>query len=74
MIAEAREHFPHQPLFLTVTPIAPHAELFTMVLNGLDGLQYADQWRWFIRPNPADRTDKPQRWNMIFKSFLCCLV
>jgi len=66
VIAEAREHFPHQPLFLTVTPIAPHAELFTMVLNGLDGLQYADQWRWFIRPNPADRTDKPQRWNLIF--------
>lgn len=66
VIAEAQAYFPNQPLFLTVTPLAPHVELFTIQLTFLDGQEYADQWRWFIRPNPLDREAKPRRWNYIF--------
>jgi arylsulfatase A-like enzyme len=39
-----------EPLFLTITPIAPHVELGSMIVTGLD--EYSDAWRWTIRPAP----------------------
>jgi arylsulfatase A-like enzyme len=67
IVLESRVSFPGQPLFLTVAPIAPHVELFSIALTTLDGLQHADQWRWFIRPDPADRTAKPARWRYLLE-------
>jgi N-acetylglucosamine-6-sulfatase len=53
------------PLFLSVTPIAPHVEISSMAAVQADG--YADSWRWTIRPDPRDETRKPEAWNTIFQ-------
>jgi arylsulfatase A-like enzyme len=55
-----------RPLFLTITPLAPHIELFTMLLAPGEG--YPDMWRYFIRPDPRDEARKPARWRHIFQA------
>ncbi len=65
-IAESRLYFPNKPIFLTVTPLAPHVELFTIAATGKD--EYQDIWRWYIRANPKDEVEKPLRWNFIFNA------
>lgn len=67
-IVESRLFFPNRPIFLSVAPIAPHVELASMWPTMLDGLQYADMWRWWIRPDPRDESRKPLRWNYIFNT------
>ena len=49
-----------EPLFLSVTPVAPHSEpnLWTF----LDGITYDDVWRLFIRPDVRDQVAKPLKW------------
>jgi N-acetylglucosamine-6-sulfatase len=49
-----------KPFFLTVTPLAPHVEVFNYSPSS-----YADVWRWFIRPDPKDYTEKSQAMNTI---------
>ena len=51
-IVESRTFFPNRPIFLSVAPLAPHVELASMWPTMLDGLQYPDLWRWWIRPDP----------------------
>ena len=63
VILESRIFFPTQPLFLTVTPLAPHVETWT-----IQQPRYPNAWCWTIRPNPADAIDKPWRWNFIYQS------
>jgi hypothetical protein len=47
------------PLFLSIAPIAPHVELVSMIATSLDGLQYSDMFRWWIRPYPLDAVYRP---------------
>jgi N-acetylglucosamine-6-sulfatase len=61
-IDETFTNHPGQPLFLTVTPMSPHVELRTMTQ-----LTYPGAWRYWIRWNPDDETNKPLRWNFIFR-------
>lgn len=52
-----------KPLFLSVTPLAPHIEVNDIDLwTFADGAQYSDIWRLFIRPDPRDQAAKPQKW------------
>jgi N-acetylglucosamine-6-sulfatase len=55
-----------RPMFLSVTPLAPHVENFSFGEVQPDG--YADLWRWYIRPDPRDETRKPVAWNDIFQT------
>ena len=59
--------FPGRPLFLTVAPVNPHADIITIFLSFLDGLQYPDIWRWLPRADLRDQTAKPARWSFIFQ-------
>jgi N-acetylglucosamine-6-sulfatase len=61
---------PTTPLFLSVTPLTPHVELFTMVLSLLDGIAYPDVWTWYLRPDNRDATRKPAAWTYIFSTLL----
>lgn len=63
VILEAKIFFPTQPLFLTVTPLAPHVEMRTIKQP-----KYPDAWCWTIRPDPRDQTEKPFRWNFIYQN------
>src|SRR5262249_1090561 len=63
VILEARIYYPTRPIFLTLTPIAPHVELATM----MNGTRYPAPWCWTIRPNPDDATAKPARWRFIYQ-------
>jgi len=55
-----------KPLFLSVTPLAPHIELNEIDLWTFeDGITYSDLWRLFIRPDPRDQASKPARWNAL---------
>jgi N-acetylglucosamine-6-sulfatase len=53
-----------RPMFLSVTPLAPHVENFSFGEVQPDG--YPDLWRWYIRPDSRDETRKPGAWNDIF--------
>jgi N-acetylglucosamine-6-sulfatase len=57
-----------RPLFLTVTPITPHVEMWTVALSLLDGISYPAIWTWFIRPDPRDQTRKPAAWKYTFQT------
>lgn len=55
-----------KPLFLSVTPLAPHSEMNEIDLwTFLDGAQYHDAWRLWIRPDARDQAAKPARWNAL---------
>ncbi len=62
VIIESKLLFPTQPLFLTVTPLAPHVETRTIRQP-----RYPDAWCWTIRPNPYDQITKPFRWSFIYQ-------
>jgi arylsulfatase A-like enzyme len=51
------------PFFLAVMPLAPHVESFPEDPTWADEQQ--DIWRWYIRPDPKDYTEKPQTMNTI---------
>lgn len=51
------------PFFLAVMPLAPHVESFPEDPTWAD--EQKDVWRWAIRPDPKDSTEKPEAMSTI---------